>query len=224
MPRPNEANKEAIKIMVREHLNIVGPHSYEDLLLPKLKVGRAQMFRYIKEVREEIEEAAVKDAPGMLRMAQKRIKANTDSPEMVKTKVKAHMPSPPSPAIIAADPVGAQRAFNFLGYFHDLLSDAEALRRHALVRKPDGDIATNPDGTVLIKNPNLLGQTIAQRKGLLDTYMTAYGTVFDAKRIEDLYNLIVDEVGKAAPDVQQAVLVRMRKLDNERGLTMNAVV
>ena len=223
MPRPKEDNREEAKAAIRQHLNLVGPRDY-DALMVKTGLSRATLFRYIKEVRNEVEDAAAQESTGALRMAQKRIRASTDSPETVKRKMKAHMPSPPSPAIVAGNPVAAQGAFNFLAYFQQMTEDAEALRRHALVRKADGTIATHPDGTIQIRNPMLLGNTIAQRKGLLDTYMSAYATVFDAKRIEELYNIIVDEVGKASPDVQQQVLLRMRKLDDERGLTMNASV
>jgi hypothetical protein len=201
----------------------VGPREW-DKIVGRFKdvAGRATIFRYIKEVKDEVEKSAAASSSGALRMAQKRIHASTDSPEKMKGKIKAHLPHPPSPAIVADDPVKMQTAFNFLAFFRGIIDDSEALRMHSLFRNPDGTAMLNEDGTVKIKNPNLLGQNILQRRNLADTYLNAYATVYDAQRIEELYNAIIEEIGTVSPDVQRAILVKMRELDNRRGLTMNA--
>ena len=131
-------------------------------------------------------------------------------------KVKAHLPAAPSPAVIAAGGQDAIAAFNFFGFFNSIVRDAELSRGIA--------ITVNEDGTEKVKNPVMLDRNLARRLNILDTYLKSVETVYNMDRIRELYDLIIEEVGKADPDVQQSVLVRLRDLDNKRGITMNGRV
>lgn len=213
MPRPKEDKKAEILIAIREHLMLVGPRDWDVLMAKWPGVSRPTLFRYIKQVREAEEAAAAKDSPGALKLAQQRIHAHVAKPERTAERLKAHLPVAPSPSVVAANPGDAARAFQFFAFFNSIVGDAELLRGTAVTRQDDG--------TEKVRNPAMLEKSMRGRLAILDTYLHSVEAVYNMERIRDLYDMIIDEVGKAAPDVQMAVLARVRELDNRRGLTMN---
>lgn len=214
MPRPKDEKKQEIIDAIRQHLMLEGPRNWDALMAKYPGVSRPTFFRYLKAAREAEESAAASQSPGALRLAQQRIHANVAKPEKTTAAIKAHMPAPVSPAVIAANPAAAAQAFQFFAFFNDIVADAALLRGTT--------IATNPDGTIKVKNPMMLDKSMQRRLAILDTYLHSVEAVYNMERIRELYELIIDEVGKAAPDVQMAVLARVRDLDNKRGMTMNA--
>ncbi len=217
MPRPKEEKKAEIIAAIREHLLLIGPRDYESLQAKFPDVSRPTFYRYLKTARESLEAAAVAESPAALKMAQQRIHAQVAKPEKTIAAVKAHLPVMPSPAVIAADPGAASQAFKFFAFFQSIVEDAELLRGTAVVV----DEAT---GKQKVRNPAMLDKVITRRLGIAQTYLQAFEAVYNAERIQELYNVIVEEVGKASPEVQMAVLAVMRELDNKRGLTMGGNV
>lgn len=216
MPRPKEDQREEIIEAIRQHLLLVGPRDYDQLMAKYPGVSRPTFFRYLKKARELEEAAAAAQSPGALRLAQQRIHANVADPKKTTEKIKAHLPVAPSPAVVAADPANSARAFQFFAFFNSIVGDAELLRGTAVTK--------NDDGTEKVRNPAMLEKSMRGRLAILDTYLHSVETVYNMERIRELYDLVIDEVGKASPDIQMAVLARLRELDNKRGLTMNGNV
>ncbi len=217
MPRSKEEKKSEIIAAMREHLLLVGPRDYEALQAKLPELTRPTFYRYLKIAREELEAAAAADSPAALRMAQARIHSQVAPAAKTTERIKAHMPVMPSPAVIAGDPAAASQAFKFFAFFQSIVEDADLLRGSAVVV----DEAT---GKQKVRNPALLDKVITRRLGIAQTYLNAFEAVYNAERIQQLYQAIVDEVGKASPEVQMAVLAVMRELDNKRGLTMGGNV
>lgn len=213
MPRPKETNKAEILVEISKHLALRGPSDWGDLMSKYPDVSRATFYRYIKEVRDGIEERAVQEGSAALKLAQKRIKSNV-APERTIKKIKAHMPASPSPAVIAGIGSVAEPVFDFFAYFQSLVADQEMVRNSA--------ITTNPDGTEKLRNPAMMDKNNARKLQIIETWLHSQELVWSYDKLQELYRLIIDEVGKASPDVQQNVLVRLRALDNKRGITMNA--
>ncbi|KAA0997823.1 hypothetical protein FVF58_47550 [Paraburkholderia panacisoli] len=68
-----------------------------------------------------------------------------------------------------------------------------------------------------LKNPLLLTAghaALAQTASLVVKHREA---IFNQARLEELYEVIIDEVGKADRGVQRAVLARLRELSERRG-------
>lgn len=213
MARLTDDQKSALINDIREHLLIEGPRNWETLQAKWADVSRATFWRLIKETRERME-SNTPETPGAMRDLQKRIRARVEPADQVTEKIKAHLPTAPSPAVVAAAPKDAMEAFNFFAFFDRIVQDAE-LARGANLRQ-------NPDGTVKVLNPAMFDRNISRRLTILQTYLQSVETVYNMERIRELYELIVEEVGKADPEVQQAVLARLRALNNKRGLTMAA--
>jgi hypothetical protein len=214
MPREKEDRKAEIVAAIHEHLKIEGPQNWDKLLKAYPSVSRPTLFRYIKEVRESIEKSAAEYGSGHLRLAQQQITQRVETPEQTQKKIKAHLPTAPSPAVVAAAPADCISSFNFFAFFNKIISDLE-LARGSTVKK-------NEDGTERVLNPAMLDRNLGRRLQALETYLHSIETVYNLERIRELYELIIDEVGKADPDIQRAVLVRLRELDNKRGITMSA--
>lgn len=216
MARSKEDKKTEIIAAMREHLLLVGPRDYEALQDKFPDVSRPTFYRYLKIAREALESAAAADSPAALRMAQARIHSQVAQPAKTMAAVKAHMPVMPSPAVIAGDPGAASQAFKFFAFFQSIVEDADLLRSTAVV--------VDADGKQKVRNPAMLDKVITRRLGIAQTYLNAFEAVYNAERIQQLYEVIVEEVGKASPEVQMAVLAVMRELDNKRGLTMGGNV
>lgn len=215
MARQTDDKKDEIILAIRHHLQLVGPRDY-DPLMAKYSLSRATFFRYLKDAREQEEAAAAASSPGALKMAQQRIHAALPKSEKTMEKVKAHLPTAPSPAVVAASPGDSARAFQFFAFFNSIVADAELLRGTAVAR--------NEDGSEKVRNPAMLEKSMRGRLAILDTYLHSVETVYNMERIRELYELVIEEVGKASPDIQMAVLARLRELDNRRGLTVNGQV
>ncbi len=216
MPRPKEEKKSEIIKAIHQHLMLVGPRNWDDLMAKYPEVSRPTFFRYIKAARDSVEATAAADSPGALKLAQQRIHAAGPNPARTMAGIKSHLPTSPSPAVIAAAPGSASQAFKFFEFFEAIVSDADLLRGTAVV--------VDAAGQQKVRNPAMLEKVIGKRLAIAETYLHAFEAVYNAERIRELYEIIVEEVGKAAPDVQLAVLARMRELDNKRGLTMNGRV
>ena len=127
------------------------------------------------------------------------------------------LPASPSPAVVASmSGPDQQRVFDFMGYFMRTVTDAELVRSRA--------VQTQPDGTEKVVNPILLNSSVRTRLSVLDTYLSAIGEFYNLEKLQALYELVIEEVGKESPGAKAAILARLRKLNNERGLTMAARV
>src|ERR1700741_2662499 len=123
MGRPKEDQKAEIKHAVHDHLQLNGPRGWPAVMAKFPDISRATFFRYVKEVQNEIESAAISRGGAELALAQKRIAARVNSPDQTTKRIKAHLPASPSPAVIASLGEAGGQTFDFLAYFNQVVSD-----------------------------------------------------------------------------------------------------
>lgn len=201
---------------ITEHLNLHGPQNWDELMARFPEVSRATFFRWVKEAKDTIESQAANHGTVALKLAQKRIRSSIEStPERTQKQLKAQLPVAPSPAIVA-DMSGdmAEQTFDFMAYFHKIVADAELVRSAA--------VTTDAEGKEKAKNPILLDNNIRRRLGVIETWLHSMELVWNLEKMQELYKLVIEEVGKVDPDVQRAILARLRDLNTKRGLTANA--
>lgn len=216
MPRPKEDKKLAVMAAIGEHLNLHGPQNWDELMARFPDVSRATFFRWIKEAKEDIEAQASRQGTAALKLAQQRIRSSVEvSPERTKREMKAQLPTAPSPAVIAKVPGElVEQTFDFMAYFQDIVRDANMTR--------NANVVKNEDGTERLKNQMMMDRNLSRRISIIQTWLQSIETVYNVERLQELYHLIIDEVGQSDPEVQQRILVRLRDLNNRRGLTMTA--
>lgn len=179
-------------------------------------VPKSTFFRLLEVARKQIEGAAIgSESPHALRNAQAKIRRVIDSPKRLTERVKVHLPTAPSPSVVAdMDAEQRARTFDFMRYFHAVVRDADMMRNKS--------VRVNDDGTEALANPMLMDLSIRRRLQVMETYMQSMEQLYNLERIQELYRLVIDEVGKADAGVQRAILARLRELNNQRGLTMSA--
>lgn len=214
MARLTDEQKSVITNEIRDHILIEGPRNWDGLMAKYPDVSRATFWRLVKETRERMENQAAGEGPGAVREIQKRIRERVATPDQIKEKVKAHLPVAPSPAVVAAAPQDAMEAFNFFAFFNQIVEDSMLARNQ--------NIKVNPDGTTKIVNPMMFDRNLSQRRNLLNSYTQAVDTIYNMERIRDLYDMIIEAIGEASPEIQQVVLAKLRNLNNRVGMTMAA--
>lgn len=216
----SEENKQIIEAC-REHLMLGDGGDWQAVRQRFPDVPRSTFFRLAEVARREIEAAAAKSSsPQALKNAQARIRRNIESPEVIQRKMRAHLPQAPSPAVVAEMPAETRdRVFDFMAYFHAVVRDADMMRAKAVRRETDE--ATGESREVLA-NPMLMDNSIRRRLQIMETYFQSMDQLYNLERVQELYKLVIEEVGKADPAVQQQILVRLRELNNRRGLTVSA--
>ena len=218
----SEQNKAIIEAC-REHLMLGDSGDWQAVRLRFSDVPRSTFFRLVEVAKREIEGAAIRtDSPDALRRAQQKIRRNTDSPRELQRKMKAHLPQAPSPSVVAElAPEVRDRVFDFMAYFHGVVRDAELMRSKSVRRETDTETGESRE---VLANPMLMDNSIRRRLQIMETYLQSMDQLYNLEKIQELYRLVIDEVGKADPAVQQAILARLRVLNNQRGLTMAAQI
>lgn len=221
MPRPLSDQSKAIIEACREHLMMDGSKDWQAVRLRFPDVPKTTFFRLVEVAKQQLEGSAARsDSPDALKHAQARIRRNIETPSKhLERRMKAHLPVAPSPAIVAGMPAEQRdRVFDFMAYFHAIVRDADMMRNKAVRTE------TGADGVEreVLSNPMLMDNAIRRRLQIMDTYLNSMEQLYNLEKLQELYQLVIDEVGKADAGVQQAILVRLRELNNRRGLTMGA--
>ncbi len=214
MPRPKETNKSAILLAIGEHLALHGPTGWPDLMAKYPDVSRSTFFRYVKEVREGMEAAAAARPGADIKAMQKRIRSQVQAPDQAARRLKAQLPATPSPAAMLGLGSAAGDVFNFMACFQQLMGDSNMMRSAA--------VSVTADGDEKLKNPMLMDRSIARRLELMETWLKSQDMIWNIEKMQELYHLIIEEVGKVDPETQQAILSRIRTLNNQRGMTIDA--
>lgn len=211
--RSNGSDRSALRLAISQHLALHGPTKWPELQAKWPDVSRATFFRHVKEVREDMENTAAQRGGAELRVMQKRIRTQTTTPNNEK-KLKANMPATPSPAALVGLGQGADDVFNFMAHFNELLRDVKMMR--------DASVALTAEGGEKLKNPMLMDKSVSRRIDLIETWLRSQDMIWNFERMQELYHAIIEEVGKADVDTQQAILARVRMLNDQRGLTVTA--
>ena len=130
-------------------------------------------------------------------------------------KLAKSLPAAPPAAYISDKPTEARKNINLLTRLEDLYSDAEMLRAHSVTQKEDREV---------IRLPSFFAQSIKLRSDLLDNALAAMAQVWDLKRMQDLYELVMREVGKADPETQKRIIEGLRELNLGSGVSLEDVV
>ncbi len=119
--------------------------------------------------------------------------------------------APPKP--VAREATRAMDNIHLMDHLRDLMVDAVLIREYSM-GKPDE--ATGARG---IKNPVFFAQSVKLRRELIETILKTWHEAFDLRRMQDFYGVILDEIGRASPEVQAAIMERLRLMNDERGFS-----
>ncbi len=124
--------------------------------------------------------------------------------------VGGSLPVAPSPDFIAKNGQRGVVHLNLLEKFEELYADAMLLR----------EFAVNPEAGV--KSPLYFGQSIGLRDRLLETALRSADTVWNLRRQRDFYDLVINEIAAASPEVAQTIMEKLRDLNARTGMSFDA--
>lgn len=165
------------------------------------KVGERKFFRWVEKVK--------KGDTGTIAAAARE----------VKSKVGRHLPVAPPPQYLVRGGAEARKNIDFLKVLSEVAADIELVRETASTI----DEAT---GKRKIKNPVMFNASIKNRMDMLQTGLNLMREVWDLQMMEDFYaeviSIIADEIAPLEPEVAQRIMLRLKALNDRRGMTPHA--
>jgi hypothetical protein len=192
---------------ISEHLALEGPRNW-DKLSTALGISKVTIFKHVKEIQSI---KGTDDKPGLLFGAQRSIKKVLKD---LDGQAEKCLPAIPSPNIIASAGESGMVNIRYMVRVDKLLADAEMVRTHS--------IKIDENGVESIKNPMMFVTSVKLQNDLLRTALAAMQEVYDINKIQDMHRVILEVVGRAAPEVQIEIINALRDLNNRYGLTVEA--
>lgn len=187
---------------INSHLRDCGPVEWERVASKFPDVPKATLWRWIKELRDKASDSPSRQK---LQAASKKVRKVVEDVRAV----GGMLPAAPSPSYLAEKGAEGEANMNFLGRLNQLYEEGEKLR----------DFACNSDGKIRI--PLFYQSSINIRRNLLQTSLDVMQQVYDLRRMEAFYEAVTEEVGSVSPEAQRKIMDRLRRLDRERGITIN---
>lgn len=124
-------------------------------------------------------------------------------------EIGEHLPAAPSPSYV--DKKGAAGNMDFMQRLESLYDDAETLRKFSMDEK-----------TGRIKLPKYLTQSVSLRQKLLETALKAMQEVWDLRRMQNFYDIVLENISQESPECAMRIMERLKKLNSEIGMTFEA--
>ena len=123
-------------------------------------------------------------------------------------------------ATVAAPPAAlrsrdAEGPIAVLAVLRGAIADAAAVREWSLG-------PARPDGTRPIRNAQFFAKAAEISADLVNTMLRVSERAWEMQRTKQLFDLIIDEIGKESPDLRDRILKRFHAIGAERGITFGA--
>lgn len=188
--------------------------AYQDVL-DHLRVHGARNWKAVREAHQSVPARSwwriVKRAKAALPALKNREVAAAFATAVELSKIASAVSVPPPAALRRADKDTAE-AVDLMSELRSLLIDADSLRDYALSPANDKGVRT-------IKNPMYYVKSIGLKRDLVETILRCFEQMFDVRAMQQFYDVVVEEVGRASPDVQAAIMDRLHTLNTERGFS-----
>jgi hypothetical protein len=205
VPAPRDEKREVI-LEIERHLMRVGEKDWREVRAKYPGVPESTFFRYVAEAKRKLAD------PQLVEEARQKLteRAAATPAEVKLTAAAACLPVAPSPDFIAKSGPKGIVSIDLLEKFELLYADAVKLRDYSLNEEDK------------IRNPLYFTQSITSRDRILNTALSAMRAIWDLRRMQNLYDAIIEEIGRVSPELQQAVVERLAELDARHGLSFDA--
>jgi hypothetical protein len=193
---------------IADHLAAVGSHDWTAIRSRYGEVPDTTWWRWVRQVKA--------DAADQERLAAakrdliERALSTSEADKLL--SIARNLPASVSPDFIAKNGSEGHQSLDILAHFNELYADAMLLREYAM----------DSDGRV--KAPVFFAQAINLRDSLLNTAMKAAQMVWDLRRMQQFFDIIVEEIGNESPTTKLAILDRLKKLNAKWGYNFDARV
>lgn len=205
MTEPNP-QRDAVILSIEEHLATHGPQRWALVRDRWPDISEASWWRLVARAKRKIADEAILEE-SRRKLAERA--AQTTAEEKAEA-VAANLPATVSPDFVSKSGSRGMAQLDLLSKFESLFADAMLLREYAV----------NPEGK--IKNPHFFRDSVALRDKLLGTALRACESIWNLRRQISFYDLVVEEIAKASPEVAQQIMERLQKLNEECGMSFVA--
>lgn len=207
--------KDEVVAAIHAHLAVHGSKNWSVLFerFEPRGIHKTTFWSWVKEVKTA---AAASPALAAARTAIQTVVEGRET--QLPEGVSGHLPATPSPNFISKTGARGLAQFDMILEIKKLYADAEMLRAYSVkeVKTEDGEAREH------IKNPVAFDKSIARRASLLETSISAVQQIWNLRTMQSFYEVVVQEIGKADPDTQKRILVRLSELNQRTGMNLSA--
>jgi hypothetical protein len=201
MGREISDESDACLVDVRAHIRQFGATNWSELRARHPAIKDRTFWRLVQKA---------KKSPSLrARAAQNAISALREVASMVPAEALSVAP----PEAVRKTTKGAAGCVDLQAELRDMLSDAEKIREYALG-------APDESGARKIKNPQIFAKAVSLKRELVESLVKNWTAAFDTRRMQEFYDVVIDEIGRASPDVQSDIVQRLGALIQEHGVEL----
>lgn len=221
MGKPAHPRKQEVFEAIQRHLATVGSNNW-NVIIDRFKdvVHEQTLWRWIRQVKEgDVPRTELINAKAKLVQRTKRLpnEREIEAYGNGTAPIARHIPAAPSPAYIARNGEAGLQNLDFVVEIQALYKDAQLLRAYSMTQRTDPE---SGEVTEAIKNPVMFDKSVARRATLLETAIRAVQEIWDLRTMQNFYEIVIEEIGRADPETQKRILERLAELNARQGMTM----
>lgn len=211
--------KEEVLAAIRQHLLTVGSANWNVVIEKFPHIPVSTMWRWIRLCKEaDVPRPELITAAAKIKQKTKKLVVDrtVEAKENGTFEAAKHLPAAPSPQYVAKHGAAAMQQIDFAVELQRLYNDAMMLRAYA--------IKLDDKGNEFIKNPIMFDKQIARRASLLETGIRALQEIWDLRTMQNFYEVVIEEIGRADAETQHRIIERLAELNARTGMTMHMKV
>lgn len=182
-----QQRRNEVKAELRAHFDRYGQQDVASLRVQYPDVAERTLCRWASEVRLELKLAGAETVS-------QQIISSRRSPRMIDYRPSA-----------GDEPV--KMNWPWMNKLGELYEQSEVLQRYACGEKRPSDPS--------IRNPMLFEKSIKLRKEIISMGISQLSQLHNAERNQKFFDIIVEEIGHIAPEMQRAIMLKMQELDQQ---------
>lgn len=203
------------------HLEVNGPKNFKPLIEKWTARGAAEstIWKWVRVARKmDAPKVSLVAAKALIEQRMAAGEPDPDAPAPAIGEIASQLPVAPSPDYVAKHGERAVRNLDILSELHSIQSDAMMLRDYAvkMVKNPETD-----EEREAIKNPVFFEKQMQRRLNVIDTALKAMGEVWNLRTMQSFYETVIQEIGRADPETQKRIMLRLSALNARTGMSLD---
>lgn len=195
--------KAEVMAAIEAHLAAEGPRNWSVVRGRYPQVSEASFWRWVRVAKETVANKETLDEAR--RRFQEEVEAMPDDQRLA--VLMHNLPTAPSPDYLAKNGDHGMERLNLLAVIQGLLEDANKLRAYSVNENDD------------IKNPVWFDRSMERRERFVNTAINAMREVWELRRIEQMFDIIVEEIAAESKETAHRITMRLRAANEEFGFS-----
>ncbi len=198
--------KAEVLAAIEAHLAAEGPQNWGVVRGRYPQIPEPTWWRWVRSVKEAISTKAALDE--VRKRYQEELDATSQDDSLA--AIKENLPAAPSPDFLAKNGKKGIERLNLLAVIEGLLEDANKMRAYSVKENDD------------IKNPVWFDRSMERRERFVNTAINAMREVWELRRIEQMFDILVEEVAAESKEAAFRIMKRFQAANEQYGFAFNA--